>query len=473
MTGQGGIEKQGGSKKQGALASRRRRNMKILFAIWGAGFLALVVGGAFAIYDVRTSVSASVLPAPAPVVATPAVAAVDPDAPVPDPDVLAAALEPVVKSPALGDFTGSITDPATGTVLWSQDSDRALIPASTTKILTTAAAMLVLPSDHRITTRVVEGSKPGEIVLIAGGDPTLSALPPGEDSYYEGGPRIADLAEQIRRSGATVDTVLVDTSLYSGDPLAPGWFPQDVGEGYVAPIEPVMLDGGRLQPLQDESPRSDTPALDAGRALASALGADPARVAIGSASPGAAPMASVQSAPLTERLGQMVRLSDNVLAETIGREVAIATGNEHSFAGATRAVTGTLQQAGVDVTGVTLSDLSGLSVDNRIPARTLDRVISEAAGPNRTELRPMLDYLPVAGATGTLADRYGTTTRAGAGWVRAKTGTLTEVNGLAGYVVDSEGRVLSFALLSNGRPPGEARPALDAVASVLRECGCR
>jgi D-alanyl-D-alanine carboxypeptidase/D-alanyl-D-alanine-endopeptidase (penicillin-binding protein 4) len=234
-----------------------------------------------------------------------------------------------------------------------------------------------------------------------------------------------------------------------------------------------MLDGGRLRPLEDESPRSATPALDAGRALATALGADPARVAPGSASPGAAPMASVQSAPLTVRLGQMLRRSDNVLAETVGREVAVATGNEHSFEGTTKAVTGTLQQAGLDVTGVTLRDVSGLSVENRIPARTLDRVISEAAGPNRTELRPMLDYLPVAGATGTLADRYGTTTRAGAGWVRAKTGTLTEVNGLAGYVVDSDGRVLSFALLSNGRSPSEARPALDAVASVLRECGCR
>ncbi|BDB58630.1 peptidase S13 (D-alanyl-D-alanine carboxypeptidase [Rhodococcus sp. RDE2] len=464
---------QGGNKKQGSLATRRRRNMKILFGIWGAGFLALVVGGAFAIYDVRASAGAVVLPAPAPVIATPAVAAVSPDAPTPDPTSLAAALDPVVNNPGLGDFAGSITDPTTGTVLWSKDADRALIPASTTKILTAAAAMLVLPSDHRITTRVVEGSKPGEIVLIAGGDPTLSAMPPGQESFYPGGPRIADLAEQIRRSGATVETVLVDTSLYSGDPLAPGWFPQDVGDGYVAPIEPVMLDGGRLRPLEDESPRSATPALDAGRALATALGADPARVAPGSASPGAAPMASVQSAPLTVRLGQMLRRSDNVLAETVGREVAVATGNEHSFEGTTKAVTGTLQQAGLDVTGVTLRDVSGLSVENRIPARTLDRVISEAAGPNRTELRPMLDYLPVAGATGTLADRYGTTTRAGAGWVRAKTGTLTEVNGLTGYVVDSDGRVLSFALLSNGRSPSEARPALDAVASVLRECGCR
>lgn len=464
---------QGGKKKQGGLVTRRRRNIRILFGIWGAGFLALVVGGVFAVYDVQSASSTVIVPAPAPVVATPQVAPVDADAPRPDPVVLAAVLDPAVAAPALGEFTGSVTDAATGTVLWSRDADKPMVPASTTKILTAAAAMLTLPLDHRLTTRVVEGDVPGQVVLVAAGDPTLSAQPPGQDVYYPGGPRIADLAEQIRRSGATVDTVLVDVGIYHGDPLAPGWMPDDVGDGYIAPIEPVMLDGGRLRPLEDESPRSATPALDAGRALAVALGADPARVAVGSASPGASPMASVESAPLGERLGQMLSRSDNVLAETIGREVAVAAGYAASFDGAVDAVEAALRDGGFETDGVALRDLSGLSVDNRIPAGVLDRLVAAAAGPDRDDLRPMLDYLPVAGATGTLTSRYDTTSRAGAGWVRAKTGTLTDVNGLAGYVVDVDGRVLSFGLISNGTPAGIARPALDVVASVLRECGCR
>ncbi|WP_238072603.1 D-alanyl-D-alanine carboxypeptidase, partial [Rhodococcus zopfii] len=171
-----------------------------------------------------------------------------------------------VANPALGTLTGSVTDTATGTVLWSQDPDRPMIPASTTKVLTAAAALLSLPPDHRITTRVVEGSRPGEIVLVAGGDPTLTAVPVGADGFYPGAPRIADLVQQIQRSGALVDTVLVDTGSYMGDPMAAGWTPSDVEGGYIAPIEPVMLDGGRLNPREDESPRSATPALDAGRA---------------------------------------------------------------------------------------------------------------------------------------------------------------------------------------------------------------
>ncbi|MBH0119391.1 D-alanyl-D-alanine carboxypeptidase/D-alanyl-D-alanine-endopeptidase [Rhodococcus sp. HM1] len=462
------------NKKLGGLEARRRRSLRILIGIWGTGFLALVVGGTFALSEiVGSDAEAAITPAPGPVTATPQVAPVPADAPAPVAAALGAILAPTVADPALGTLTGSVTDTATGTVLWAQDPDRPMIPASTTKVLTAAAALLSLPPDHRVSTRVVEGSRPGEIVLVAGGDPTLTALPVGQDGFYPGAPRVADLVQQIQRSGAVVDTVLVDVGSYMGDPMATGWMPSDVGGGYIAPIEPVMLDGGRSIPNADESPRSPTPALDAGRALAAALGADPATVAVGTASPGAAPLASVQSAPLRDRLRQMMDHSDNVLAETIGREIAIASGSPASFSGAVDSVLRTLTAAGFDVGGVTMHDVSGLSVDNRIPTRLLDAVMASAAGTDQDALRPMLDYLPVAGATGTLSARYASANRDGAGWVRAKTGTLSEASGLVGTVVDVDGRVLSFALIANGRPPGESRSALDAVAATLRGCGCR
>ncbi|MGB2718899.1 MAG: D-alanyl-D-alanine carboxypeptidase, partial [Rhodococcus sp. (in: high G+C Gram-positive bacteria)] len=101
------------------------------------------------------------------------------------------------------------------------------------------------------------------------------------------------------------------------------------------------------------------------------------------------------------------------------------------------------------------------------------QVLTSAAGTEQPSLRPMLDYLPVAGATGTLTDRYASGNRTGAGWVRAKTGTLSAASALAGYVVDVDGRILTFALMSNDRPPDVSRPALDAVASTLRLCGCQ
>ncbi|MBW0010256.1 MAG: D-alanyl-D-alanine carboxypeptidase, partial [Pseudonocardiales bacterium] len=80
---------------------------------------------------------------------------------------------------------------------------------------------------------------------------------------------------------------------------------------------------------------------------------------------------------------------------------------------------------------------------------------------------------PVAGGSGTLADRFhGPAGDAGRGWVRAKTGTLTGVNSLAGTVLDADGGMLVFALLSNGPNPVAARPRLDALAAELRSCGC-
>jgi serine-type D-Ala-D-Ala carboxypeptidase/endopeptidase (penicillin-binding protein 4) len=465
-----------GKKNIGGLAERRRRHTRTLLVT-----LAVLAVAAAAIFAIAQQPWAGDLSkqklttnaAPSPVLPTPTVVPVPDTAPVPTPAALAAALGPAIGNPDLGAFTGSVTDADSATVLWSAGPEKPMTPASTTKILTTAAAMLALPLDHRVTTKVVAGQNPNELVLVGGGDPTLTAQPIGQPSMYEGSARLDDLVEQIKRSGVQADAILVDTDIYSGPPLARGWFPADIGGGYIAPIEAVMIDGGRLKPLEDESPRTATPALDAGRLLASELGIDTSRVRLGSAQSGASPIASVQSAPLRDRLGQMMAHSDNVLAEAIGREIAIEEGKDASFSGAVTAVTDTLHDADFDLAGLELYDLSGLSVDDRIPARLLDGVMSAAAGPKHEELRPMLDYLPVAGATGTLQDRYATGDRVGAGWIRAKTGTLSQASALVGFVLDASGRVLTFALMSGGRPPEASRPALDAIASTLRSCGCQ
>ncbi|WP_336087531.1 D-alanyl-D-alanine carboxypeptidase/D-alanyl-D-alanine-endopeptidase [Nocardia sp. SSK8] len=410
------------------------------------------------------------------------------NAPAPTPAGLAAALAPVVGSPDLGSFAGQVTDPASGTVLWSQDPAKAMIPSSTAKIMLVAAALLTLPDEQRVATKVVAGA-PGELVLVAGGDPTLTTRADG--GYYTDGARIADLAAQVKAAGTPVSSIVVDNSVYAGPTMAAGWDPIDIPEGSIAPIEPIMLDGGRFDPSADYSPRSANPALDAGRALAAELGVDPAAVRVGQAAQRGTEIARVESAPLRVRLHDMMIHSDNVLAEAIGRELAMATGQEASFAGAVAATTAVLSTAGFDVTGLHLADNSGLSVDDRVPPRLLDSIIATAAeptgdatvvpagtqarpetDPRAAALAPLLDDLPVAGGTGTLAPRFVTQNRQGAGWVRAKTGTLSVASALVGYVLDRDGRVLTFALMSNDRLPEVSRPALDAVAGALRNCGC-
>ena len=150
--------------------------------------------------------------------------------------------------------------------MWAQGATVPMQPASTNKVLTAAAALLTLDRDARLTTRVVATS-PGVVVLVGGGDQTLSAAPRDEDTWYRDAARISDLADQIRRSGVDVRSVQVDVSAYSGPTMAPGWDPLDIDGGDIAPMEAIMLDGGRTQPVSVESRRSRTPALDAGRAL--------------------------------------------------------------------------------------------------------------------------------------------------------------------------------------------------------------
>ena len=112
-------------------------------------------------------------------------------------------------------------------------------------------------------------------------------------------------------------------------------------------------------------------------------------------------------------------------------------------------------------------------MDDRLTAETLDEVINAAAGDAQPRLRPLVELLPIAGGSGTLSNRYLDTDegRAAAGYLRAKTGSLTGTNSLAGIVTDESGRVLTFALLSNDAG-SSGRTALDAFAATLRSCGC-
>ncbi len=421
---------------------------------------------------------AAVAPPPAPVIPQPALRPAAIDGPAPTSSGVGAVLDPVVAAGGLGTLSGQVVDPATGTVLWQQDPGAALVPGSTAKLLTGAAALLALDHQARWHTTVLAGSEPGTVVLLGGGDPTLSAARPGTVTVYPGAARLDDLVGQVRAAApGPVLRVLVDVDRYTGDAFAPGWFPADVAGGYIAPIQPVMLDGARADPTEEVSPRAAKPATAAAAELARRLGADPDTVAVGSAPPAAAVLGDVSSPPVQDLVATVLSRSDNVLAEALAREVARATGAEPSFSGATQAVLTVLREHGFDVSRATLMDGSGLSVQDGVPAMLLTDLLAAAAAPDESQrrtaaLRPMLVGLPVAGSSGTLADRYDGPAAGGRGWVRAKTGTLTGVNSLAGTVLDAEGRVLVFALLSNGPNPVSVRPRLDALAAALRSCGC-
>jgi serine-type D-Ala-D-Ala carboxypeptidase/endopeptidase (penicillin-binding protein 4) len=379
---------------------------------------------------------------------------------------------------ALGQLTGSVADPVSGTVLWDHGSSTPVTPASTTKVLTSAAALLSLDHNLRLSTKIVQGADPGTVILVGGGDTTLTNLPLGTESpLYPGAAHVDDLVAQVKKAAPGVKKVQVDLSLFKGATTAPGWEAGDAPSTYATQMSPVMADGGRISPKDNNSQRVGNAGSALASSIASKLGASAGGQA--TAPKGAKVLGEVKSAPLTELVSDLMELSDDVLAEAVARQVALATGQEASYAGGAAATIKVLKDNGFDVAGVQLSDGSGISGLNRIPARLLTQVLGAAAAPEgknpgTAKLRPVLDGLPVAGGSGTLADKRFDTpaSQAGRGWVRAKTGTLTAVNTLAGLVLDQDGRVLVFAFMSNGSDTEPGRDAIDALATSLRKCGC-
>ncbi len=394
---------------------------------------------------------------------------------------LASALKGPAGSADLGTLTGVVVDPATGDVLWDKNSGTPLTPASTTKILTVAAALLSLDHGMQISTKIVQGADPGTVVLVAGGDTSLTSLPLGTDSpLYPGAAHVDDLVAQVKKaSGGKISKVQLDVSLFKGPTSAAGWDPEDTAAGntYMASVVPVMADGGRTDAKNDHAPRISNPATALTQKIAGKLEAQAGGTV--TAPKGAKVLGEVKSQPLTEFTNSLLQLSDNMLADVLARQIALAKGGEASFTGGATATLDVLKQAGFDLTGVQLNDGSGLSKQNKIPAKALSEILSVAAAPDgkdpRTaKLRPMLAGLPVAGGSGTLEKRYGDpNSSAGRGWVRGKTGTLSGVNTLAGVVLDTDGRMLVFALMSSGSDQDKGRAALDVVAATLHTCGCR
>jgi serine-type D-Ala-D-Ala carboxypeptidase/endopeptidase (penicillin-binding protein 4) len=412
------------------------------------------------------------------------------DGPLPTASGLRAALDGPLSAAGLGPHVlAMITDPRTGQVLLSKGGDQLSTPASTAKLATAVAALAVLGGGARFTTRVVQAA-PGRVVLVGGGDPTLAATayPAGD---YPQPATLASLAaataRELKADGQTSVRVSFDTSLYTGPGLAPGWPDSYVTTGDVTQIVSLEVDQGRLTaagaPEDSDDPgnyrpRAAHPAAMAASAFASLLAADGITVT-GSvsqqAAPAAAPeLASVSSPPVSALVEQMLAESNNVIAENLARQVALASGYPASFSGGAAAVTAELRRLGVS-TGFHMVDGSGLSPDDAIAPATLVRLLQLVV--TQPRLRDVLASLPVAGFSGTLAaggSVFGGIGGPALGAVRAKTGNLTSVATLAGVVYDKDGTLLAFAIMADQTASlNAAASAIDAAATELAGCGCR
>ncbi len=182
---------------------------------------------------------------------------------------------------------------------------------------------------------------------------------------------------------------------------------------------------------------------------------------------GATSLHQFEGKPLGELTRLFLKNSNNFMAEVLVKGMGVqaaAEPRQGSWAAGTAAQEQLLESLGLDTSGLRLVDGSGLSYENRVPARLLVAALRVADA--SFELGPeFVAALPIAAADGTLERRAA----AAAGRVRAKTGLLTRVTGLSGYAKTATGREVVFSVLANGYRGGdkEAMKALDGFAAAL------
>lgn len=363
-----------------------------------------------------------------------------------------------------------VTDPG-GEPLAHGNAASALIPASTMKLLTGLAVIGSLDPHHRFATRVLSPGE-GTIVLVGGGDPYLATA--SATSGYPRPASLADLAKTtaaaLKSSGKASVTLGYDASLFVGPDWEPTW--EKVFETDVTRVSALTADGG-IDPATKT--RTATPAASAAAAFAALLRSEGIDVAAGiaPASGSGAELARVDSLPVRTLVQEALLRSDNTATEVLLRHAALSAGQEGSFTGATATLRDHLQRLGVWAEGAHIQDGSGVSRDNRVTATMLARAVSLVLTEER--FRVLLDSFPVAGATGTLHNRFEADgTQPGRGFVRAKTGSLRDVSALAGYARTADGQSVIVVFLSNQVTNlAAARAWMDRASAIVAGCGCR
>lgn len=464
------------------------------------------------------------------------------------PAQLGSAIEAVIDRPALARSRWGVliqtldATPLRRQTLYQRDARRYFTPASTAKLVTTAAALTQLGPQFRIRTAIYQQLRPDSkqtvLQIVGRGDPSLSQA------------QLRDLARQLRQRGiGQITQLLAEATYFQGSGIHPTWEWEDVQAGYGAPVTSLIVNQNALdftlfpqmvgQPLrvqwddpataigwQIENQTTTVAAtapefIEVGREFSRPIlrvrgqlraGAAPEPTSVSVPDPGqfflqqfrralvaeqvqvlqlrltthakppdAMELAAVQSPPLSELIRETNQESNNVYAEALLRTLGQMAQNlpaitESSGAGITVdrglvAVRKGLSALGVDPTGYVQADGSGLSRRNLVSPEALVQILQAMAPlPTAAVYRASL---PVAGVSGTLQSRFRGT--AAQGIVQAKTGTLTGVSALAGYVEPPNYPPLAFSILVNQSEANTTtlRGAIDEVVLLmtrLRPC---
>lgn len=399
--------------------------------------------------------------------------------------VAAYALAQPVVAQGPADTSCTMVTTATGTPVYESNPLLPVAPASNQKVLTAYATLLRLGADYTYGTKLVTDARvdggvvEGDVWFVGGGDPVLAT---GDYALsFLAQPQIYTPVEQLvanlQAAGVTRirGALIGDASRYDDQRWVPSW-PQrwrtGSGELPSGPLSALNLNDGMIsypsagQEHGGSGPRTaaENPAQAATARLAELLAASGIPVddgvRVGPAPPTPVPLAEVRSAPLGQLVQHMLLNSDNTASELFLKELVAAQGAQGTTAGGVAIVGQVLTEQGFPLAGTAIADGSGLDEANRLTCRLLTLVLALVPPDS-----PVATGLPIAGQSGTLADRF--VGSAAVGRVQAKTGSLESASSLAGYVTTDDGTRLVFATVLNGGAPEALEPLQEQLATAL------
>lgn len=351
-------------------------------------------------------------------------------------------LDAVVAGYAGATWSVYVVGADTGQVVYTHAADTPLVPASNTKLFTSATAMVNLGDEHRFEETVygdyANGVVTGDIALVGEQDFTLSTFFYGSNDFP-----LQVLAADLVKAGLT---------RVSGNVRAQGEFV------YAADPE------GTWSPDADR-----TAVATAFRAALVAHGVAVGGTATTSTSftppAGAAKLARWGSVPLSVGCNSMNVNSNNEFADDLSHHIGYATSGAATFAAGTAKVISTLKDLGVDTTGVVFNDGSGLSHGNHVSSHQVASLI--AAMTKRPEGLAWIRSFAVAGVSGTIASRMTGGDTRGRFW--GKTGTLNGVVALSGVLFNRyDGqRYFISQILNDVADSNAGRDAEDRLVTVM------
>jgi D-alanyl-D-alanine carboxypeptidase/D-alanyl-D-alanine-endopeptidase (penicillin-binding protein 4) len=397
---------------------------------------------------------------------------------------LAARLDSILTDPSLGPTTTAscMTVRVGGQAIYARRPASPLLPASNAKLLIGEAALTRLGTDSHFTTSavaarpMVNGVISGPLWLVGGGDPLLitNGFRSSQTEFTwsrEPGSHLEDLADRIKAAGvrAISGGVIGDDTRYDGQRSIPTWKSTYLADGEIGAVGALVVDAGFVSSAHHAP--APSPAAAAAGALSALL--QQRGITVGSsAGSGAAPsgattVAALDSLPLPEIVKVMLLESDNLAAEMLVKELGHRFGSGGSWTSGLDVLKATLAQGGLPLAGLVLVDGSGLDRGDRATCGLLVETV-EAPGAVGATLRA---GLPLAGQVGTLVHRL--VGQPAAGRLRAKTGSLSGVAALTGFIDPPKGQATptpapAFALLGNQLSSDAAGRAFeDRVADAL------